>query len=190
MNGIVPAPAVRAMEIDQRIREIDATWKKSFVEMGYLLNEAENKQLWQYLADEHGNKYRSLDHWLSVALPISRSSAYAAKSLVKNLSGIPRAELEAIPRTNLPLLQLLPERERPKWVEAATVNGHDDFRSLLMDKKPDLLLEYRIRRTFSFTASQDEIVQGALELAMARNETESREQALEAICSNYLLDEK
>jgi hypothetical protein len=178
----------RAQQIDHRVREIADATKRSFVELGVLLIEAENKGLHEFLADENGNPYRSHDHWLSVALPYCRSTAYAAKRVVRELSDIPLRELRDVPRGNLEVLRLLPQSERKHevWVEKAKTLSHDDFLAEAREQLPDLHLEERRKMVLNFSETDHATVNEAISQFQISEGTESREAAITAWAQEYL----
>ena len=190
MTNLTISPAKRAQEIDRRIREIGNFVKTSFIEIGVLACEAEDKALHSFLCDEAGSPYRTHDEWLTKALPYCRSSAYQAKRLIRCLSDISLGELAEIPRGNLEILKFVPESERrdPLWVEKAKTLNHDAFRDLVIRELPDLLLEVKRKMILSFCNGQYEFVDGVCKKIQERHQC-SREEAIEALAASYREDE-
>ena len=189
MTNLTISPAQRAIEVDARIREIGQFVKTSFIEIGVLCCEVEDKELHKYLCDEAGVQYRTFDDWLSRALPFCRSSAYQAKRLVRTLHDVPVAQLAEIPRSNLEVLKFIPESERRDeiWLRKARECNHDTFFDLVRRELPDLLLEHKRKMILSFCNGQYEFVDGVCKKIQERHQC-SREEAIEALAASYRED--
>ena len=108
--------------LDARMRELEEVWKHGFVERGLILLEMEQRMLWQFLTDpQTGKTYHSFERWIITAAPQSRSDAYAALRVVKELRDIPREHLGEMTRCNVDLLRKVSSsiRIQPDVIEAA-----------------------------------------------------------------------
>lgn len=186
MSELEVSPAKRARQVDARVREIGEFVKTSFVEMGYLLIEAEQKQLHQFLCDSNGKTYHSHDAWISSALPFCRATAYQAKRVVRELADVPAEKLKQIPRASLEMLRLLPAKERKNgWIERAVTLEPQQFASVMRDEIPDLHIEQKIRWSLSLDFSAHAKINEAV-AKFQMEEGGSKEQAVESWAANYL----
>jgi hypothetical protein len=178
-------PEAAAVAIDDRVRKIERSSKLTFIEIGLLVDEVDRREYWKHMA---GN-WHSMDHWLMDAAPVCRTSAYAARKAVRELSpDIPVEQLIEMPRCNVGLLAKVPKQHRkPEIVEAAKTLSEESFSGFVEREVPDAHLEHKRPMRFRPDASQRQVIEDALKLAMEREELVSREDALEAICADYLI---
>jgi hypothetical protein len=169
-----------ALRVDSLIRGLEAQWKMSFAQRGYLMLECEERELWKHLFDSSGNPYGSFGQWICDAAPFSRADCYQALRTVKDLPDVPRHELEQIPRCNLMELRKLSTavRAQPEVIEAAKTMPQKSFIGRLQAGFPEQHLEQTRSMTFRFTESQHAVVEQALEFAL-RADGGTREQVVE-----------
>ena len=173
-------PAIRAQEIDHRVRQLEKANKQNFVELGQLMVEMEKFAGWRELG------YESYDAWISNAAPVSRSSGYEAKRAIEKLSGsVPLSELQDVPRSNLSLLAAIPERERKQWVKSAKELNEPSFRRKIRAEKPELHIEMIRGVRFRLEESQRCLLDLTLEIVGWITAEESREARLEFICAEF-----
>lgn len=178
----------RAQQITNRILEIDLAMKQTYVELGFLVLEVRDKELWQFMADRTGRGFHSWDDWMTRGLPFSRSHAYDAKTTVERLNTVPRIELMEIPRSNLKIMLALPESKRNKeeWLEKAKTMSEKEFMGAA--NEAGYALEDARKMLLRFDISQyDKVIE-----AMARFEMDlgisRKEDIVEAWAVNYLQD--
>lgn len=182
----------RAIQVQNRLQEIYASAQRDFIEMGTLICEAEDASLWAQLEDEEGNAYKSLDQWLSVALPYGRTTAYMAKTVVRELKGVSPEQLREIPRINLKSLLKLPpaQRKNPKWIKSATVMPSRKFSQEISLIVPREVSREGQRIMFTLSIPTAKIVNRALTRAGVECEESgincTKEMRLEWICKAYL----
>ncbi len=183
----------RAYEITARLRELSDQSRRSYVEIGALICEAEDQKLWLYVDDHDGIPFQGEDAWLEYAIPYGRSTAYEAKSVIRELRDIPLADLYEITRGNLNMLAKLPSKERQKeeWLNDAKFLPISKFTSKVIDEKPELHIEKRVRFVATMDASQLMVADKALEKAVREMKDEGMESnqtgdALEWIFARYL----
>jgi hypothetical protein len=177
-------PEAAAVAIDDRVRKIERSSKLTFVELGMLLMEVEQREYWRYMQGD----WHSMDQWLSVAAPVCRTSGYAALKAVRELSDVPTDQLIEMPRCNVGLLAKVPKKNRtPEVIDAAKSLSENAFTGFVQREVPDEHIEHKLPMRFKPDASQRQVIEDALKLAMEREELVSREDALEAICADYLI---
>ncbi len=113
---------IAAVALDGRMRVLEEVWKHGFVERGLILLEMEQRMLWKALINPNTQEpYNSFERWIITAAPQSRSDAYAALKVVKELRDIPRQHLGEMTRCNVDLLCKVSSsvRMQPDVIEAA-----------------------------------------------------------------------
>ena len=98
------SPEAAALAFDARLREIELNHKRTFVEVGIILCEAESRELWKYVAKKTGEgiAFHSLQDWCADAMPeLSRTYAYAAWGAVKRLKEVPVSDMMQMSQANL-----------------------------------------------------------------------------------------
>lgn len=180
----------RALQVDRRLREIYTNAQRDFIEMGYLLCEAEDSALWAHLENENGESYSSFDNWISTALPYGRTSAFSAKNAVRTLGSVPREQLKAIPRVNLERLMKLPDDKREKMIEAATVMTENEFATRIHLLLPPTAKEKKMQLRFNLDRAGFKAVTRALAKAteaLAEKDTKATKEAqLIEVCESFL----
>lgn len=183
----------QAQTLDQRVRSIEKTWKRTFTELGIICLYVDEKKLWQYCYDPQGERFTSFDGWLIDCAPLSRSYAYDAKAKIKILrdSGVPLERLTEVPRVNvITLSQLPPALQRDESIlRDAQVLSEDTFRQKMVTEHPESLLEARKRLRLEFDQTAWEVVDEAIHRAMQKWEC-NRQIAIEGIFAEWLVENK
>ena len=179
-----------AMALDHRARSIEAENTRNFSELGIIVNEVDERQLWRHVTKSDGEICHSWNDWVMDALPVSRSMAYAARTVAQRLSGIPAEERSLISPGNLRTLAEVDDpkitQSRPILDDAKTMKPAE-FREKIAREHPEQHIENLKPMRFSPTESQRIAIEGALEAAcIVFDEGLSREQSLEAIAAYYL----
>lgn len=180
---------IAAVSLDNRLRALESIWKRCFLERGIVLLEMEQRMLWKKLTDPaSGEPYTSMESWIMRAAPQSRSDAYAALRAVKDLRDIPRQHLEAVPRCNVSILQSLSTavRNDPEVLKAAKDLPEREFIRKIQQDWPNQHIEERRLLHMKPTKSASVVIETAIRRAMVVEGVTAREQALEAICVEYL----
>jgi hypothetical protein len=166
--------------LDHRLRELEAVWKRSFVERGMILLEFEQRELWKTLG------FHSLGSWLTDAAPQSRSDCYAALQAVKELRDIPRAELAEIPRCNIGTLRRLSSniRQNPEVLTAAKTLPEREFAAMIEVNHPNQHIETTRTLVFKLDSSAAKVVEHAILQCQAEHGI-SREAVLEMWAVEY-----
>ncbi len=82
--------AEAAVTLDAHLRGLERSWRRGFVVRGLILQEMEERSLWNLLHDSETNQpYTSFTRWLFCAAPYSYSDCRAALAAVKELNEIP-----------------------------------------------------------------------------------------------------
>lgn len=190
-----PATRARALQVEKRLQELYDLTKRNFIETGRLIVEAEDSALWALLTNAEGDPYSSFDNWISTALHYGRTTALAARDIVREFQGIPDATLQEISRINLKRLMLLPPKERKssKWLRAAATLPAKELEAEIHTTYPEMMPEASttIRMTFGFTRRQAEKVHRALSL-VCEEETSSitKEECFVMICEIVLRQDR
>ena len=174
--------------LDNRLRVLEAQWRRSFYERGVILHEVKQRLLWRFVNDCGGVPYTSFDRWLLEAAPQSRSDCYAALKVVEELRDIPRHELESVPRCNLHILQALSSniRQNSEVLHWASTTSQKDFVARIEYAFPDQHIESRRMIHLNPTTSLNAVMQQGIELAKRVEQVTTREEAIEAIFMEYI----
>lgn len=151
--------------LDERLRALETSYKRNFVERGFILLEMEERQLWKHLTDpETGAKYTSFERWVVTAATHSRSDCFESLRAVKELRDIPREQLLEIPRKNIGVLSQLSSQVRkdPEIITAAQTASKRDFVTHIQEKHPDQHVEHESKLTVHPSTSAREVIDQAL----------------------------
>ena len=183
-------PEVQADAYHKRVQDIEKSSKRNFTEIGFILVEMENSELYRYLPDPAaGTAYTSFDRWLCDVAPVSRSSAYAAKKIVQQLKDfVPRKELEGMPRANLEVLKELPPQQKraKKWHAAAQEMTENDFRAKVERECPEAHIEAVKAIRVVPEKSGARVIERAIAARMEIYGEKGRAEALESIAVAFL----
>jgi len=175
-----------AMVIDARVRQIEKQTRSNFVELGLLCLEVKNRDLWAKLTDtETGCIFHSCDDWMSSALNVSRSSAYAAMKAIEATRGIPIEDLKAMTRENLQQFARLSTSVQPKYLEDAKRMSVNDFVTAINLNEPNQHLSKAPKLIINLESPARNAFDEAIEIAKFAQEVSSREEAIEAIVAYY-----
>lgn len=180
---------VAAAYLDARVRQLEQQSKRSFVETGLILNEMKDRALWEKVNDlDTGETFTSFDHWLANAAPMSRSAGYAAMKALRDITDVPLADLQQMPRCNVMTLQGLSSkvRQNPHVIEAAKTQSEDKFLETLEEKYPEQHIETKRKMELKPTKGARKNIDHAIQAAMALHGLTNREDAMEWICYHYL----
>lgn len=166
---------------DRRARELDVMLQSTWSELGLLALTVDENREWQLLG------FHSFGSWLMAACPKSRSVVYAAMGALRELSDVPAADLAEISHSTAHTLKKLPKAMRAKRevLEAAKKLTTKEFVRKIKREAPELHLEEYVKREFSFSESQEEVIDHALELAGMVYELSDDESKLEVICTEW-----
>lgn len=167
--------------LDKRLRSIEQKQKHHFVEIGLICNEVSDRALFKELG------YKSFDLWIITAAPVCRSGAYAAMRALKDLEGIPLSDLIEMPRANIETLRKLSSNvgRTPEVIEAAKTSGERQFKEYLQQEQPQQHVEQTYRIAFCASQGLAKLVEDVLGHLMKTEACTSREEALEAIVTDY-----
>lgn len=165
--------------------ELDRLAPLSFGERGQIALEFERRALWQYLEPP----FKSFDQWMSSGSDASRTTMYAAwraaKALeddVPDLAGIPRETV------NMMAYELSTAvRSDPEVIEAAKTKDPEEFRNHISETQPDQHIEIHKPLRFKTTESQAKAVEAVIKYAIDQKGAQSREQALEYMAHEALV---
>lgn len=167
---------------DARVRELEKLHVATWSEMAELCIVIQDNCEWECLG------FESFNAWLLDAAPKSRSAMYVAMGLVKELAGdVATADLRQIEIGSAKVLAKLPKkmRKKPETIAAAKRRPRE-FVQHVQKTAPELHIETIAPRQFAFTASQERIIQGCLELVKLLLDITSDEEAIEAICADFI----
>jgi hypothetical protein len=182
-----------AKDHDHRMRELEANHIATWSEMASIAIAVRDGREWELL------KFGSFNQWLHDAAPQSRSHIYAGIGLLEELrQDVSKQDLKRIPQTTAKVMVLMSKRQRQskRVLEKAKTLAPREFIADVRDSMPELHLEKFTARRFNFSKSQDKIIEAALAMAnvlevgnilAAEHREMSDEQAMEKICSDYML---
>ncbi len=170
------------------LRDLDALYRSSYIRRGLICREVDKRALWRFVADAGGVSYRSFGAWLMGSAPWSRSDCYAAMASLEKLSDIPLPQLLEIPRCNLPVLEKLSTavRSDPKVLADAARMPQEAFTATIAADHPEQHVQARQRLVWNLDADVVRVIQEAIDVAMLRQDCKTREEAIEAICADYI----
>lgn len=176
-----------AHEHDRRAREIDRQYKTVWIELADICICVRDNREYEILG------FHSFHAWLLDACPSSRSMAYLAMGVREELRDIHTEDLKEMPLGNARILKAMPKaaRQKPTLIEHAKVTKPKQFIAAAVEAAPDSHLEETITKRYSFVKSRLLIIEQAIELkAMLDEEGYSDEEALEAICVEWMLSKQ
>lgn len=154
-----------ARVLDYRVKAIERSTRRSFIEMGVICHEMKRRELWATLSDDTGVPFHSWEHWATSAMNVSRRSAFAAVRVIEATQGTSIADLQAMPRVNATHFARLSTQVQAKMVDKAKTLPEKEFIAEVQAKHPDqhiskapaliLNLEDNTRATF------DEVIETA-----------------------------
>ena len=173
---------------DARVRRLEARHRATFVEMGLILMEMEDRELYRVLVDPAtGHYWTSYDRWLCNAAPISRSGGYAAVKAMRN-TVIPISDLREMPRFAVETIsQLSPAVQRnPVVIISAKNDTEEVFREKLEKNFPDQHIETKKSVRLKTDKSSRVVFDKAVEAMMVLYEAATREEAIGFLCTRFL----
>lgn len=118
-------------KLDAQARAIEFRWKSTWVELADICETVDSNQLWR----EGG--YASFGAWIKNACPTSRSMAYMALGLRKELKEISAEDLKQIPLGNAEILKNTPRQNRTsELLAAAKEQPPREFERTVIDAAP------------------------------------------------------
>lgn len=139
-----------ARTLDKRAREIEALFKKTWVELADIVIAMRDNAYFRRLG------FRSLGSWMVDALPCSKSWAYLAVGVREELKDIADEDLKQMPLANASVMRKMPKRDRTqeKVIRSAKKLPPEKFLPQLAQDKPELALEAKVKRSRTYTVSQ------------------------------------
>jgi hypothetical protein len=176
------SPAAEAAHLTAELKRLDAAFRNGYLRAGFICMEVRSRGLWKEL------DFHSFNDWLIHSAPYSRSHCYQAIKDIEELSGIGQHDLLAIDTRNIPLLKKLSSavRSDPTVLAAAATMPQDAFAGYLATNHPQQHLSATQRVTWNLDAGVVRVIQEAIDVAMLRQGCTSREEAIEAICADYI----
>lgn len=180
----------QAAEIyDARVRYLEGFHKRTFVEIGLILVEVEERTLWNKIIDRKtGTYFTGFDRWLMDAAPVSRSTGYDAKGAIAKLREVPVADLQAMPRCNVKTLASLSTKvqQQPDIIEAAKTLTEQQFIAKVETKHPEQHVAAKRPMRLKPEKEARKAIDIGLEIAMWAYDVPNREEALEAMVQTWL----
>lgn len=162
-------------EVRQLVREVDQAWLR----IGRLCDQCNSQGLYRELG------FRSFDDWILAAAGQSRSRAYVAMRVARNLVPIRDVDLAQITTQNADILSRVPMSRQAALIKAAQTQTERDFRQTDEASVPGLHLEAKVHVEFWVPRSLLDVIERCIKKAMVLNEPDSRTAAVEAIFSEY-----
>jgi hypothetical protein len=179
-----------ADRFDARTVELESFNKRSYIELGMILVEVEDRKLHTKIVDPStGQYFSSFDTWLEIKAPISRAGGYAAKTAVRKLRKIiPLAELQDMPRYAVTMAAKLPPKrlKEPEVMKALKNPKSEKELDAFVEKNiPEAHLEEKKRMILKPEKTVFKSIEKAIKISMEITEAKTREEALEYICEEY-----
>ena len=162
-------------EVRQLVRQTDQVWLR----IGRLCLRCRSERLYPELG------FEKFDDWIIDAAGRSRSRAYLAMRMARDLVPIRDAELDQMTMQNAEILSRVPKSKQPALVEAAQTQTEREFRKTVEATVPGLHIESNVHVEFFVPRSLAEVIERCIAKAMVVNETDSRTAAIEAIFAEY-----
>jgi hypothetical protein len=178
-----------AVWLDGRARSIERTTRRSFIELGMICKEMNDRALYAKLSHpETGVPFHSWNDWAMSALQVSRASAYAALDVIEALPHILIAELMEITRVNLMRLANLSTkvRENPKTIQAAKELNEEAFIAWLRVNFPDQHVEPKRQLLATPTESAATAMEECFDVVKWAYDVTSRNDVLENLCAYFM----
>lgn len=169
----------RAAELDCEVRELVREMDQVSLRIGRLCEQCRSQGLYRELG------YKRFEDWILEAVGRSRSRAYVAMRVARNLVPIRDAELGQMTMQNADILSRVPKPKQIALVEAAQTQTEREFRETVEATIPGLHLEDNTHVEFWVPRLLKEVIERCIKKAKVLNETESRTAALEAIFAEY-----
>jgi hypothetical protein len=154
---------------------MDQVWLR----VGRLCLRCKGERLYQELGFER------FDDWINDAVGMSRSRAYVAMRVARDLVPNRDSELNQMTMQNAEILSHVPKSRQPGLVEAAQTQTEREFRKTVEATFPGLHIEDNVHVEFWVPRSLAEVIERCIEKAKVLNETGSRTAAIEAIFAEY-----
>jgi len=138
--------------------------------------------------------FRDWEEWLNDAAPQSASYTKANISIVRELKDdISAEQLKRIPhKTAKVLAKGIPKnmRKKPEMIAKAQRMKPEKFVRDVQKNHPELHIETLVKRQYGFSKTQDEMVEGAVQLyrVVEDKPDATREEAMEGFASQYILE--
>lgn len=171
-------------ELDAQARTIEFRWKSTWVELADICETVDSNQLWR----EGG--YASFGAWITNACPTSRSMAYMALGLRKELKEFSAEDLKQIPLGNAEILKNTPRQNRTsELLAAAKEQPPREFERTVIDAAPAGHLERTQCHKFRLTAEASKNLQRSLDMWRFLNDDPKATaiEAFEGMFTDYML---
>jgi len=175
--------------LDTRARTIESESKETFVELGLLCCEVEQRGLFDATEPPH----ESFGAWVLSALPTQHSTAYAALRAIKALrSVVSEADLREMPRCNIETLGKCSSdvARNPEIIACAKELSQNEFVREVSKVYPNQHLEERDAYRFAPTKDQRQVIDAAISAVRVLMEDErlSREECLWHLARTFIED--
>lgn len=181
--------AAAANAYDARARRIDANVTAAFVELGLIVKEVKDRELWKHITCwKTGEACHSWDEWVHDALPEwSNGTVYSALGCAEDLKDIPVAQRCRIRRGNQEVLRKLPPaaRKEPPVLEYAVQMPPREFLSRMQRDHPESHIQSKMPYRFSPTDDQRYDIDMALAAIMDWEKC-TRDEALHQLAVDWL----
>ena len=176
------SPLSEAERLTAELHSLDQAFRNGYIRAGMICMEMRDRELWREL------DYHSFNDWLIHSAPYSRAHCYAAMKDIEELSEIGQQDLLAIDTRNIPILKKLSTavRSDPTVLRAASEMPQDAFAGYLATNHPQQHVSATQRVTWNLEADVVRLIQEAIDVAMIRQGCTTREEAIEAICADYI----
>lgn len=177
-----------AFELDGRARAIEASTRRSFIELGLIGFEMRERGLWAKLDDPESHvPFHSWEAWVTSALNVSASSAFAAVAVIENTKGIPVEDLQQMTRRNATQFARLSTKVQPKMLDKAKEMSEADFVAEVQKKHPDQHVAKAPALMLTFQdANNRDVFDQVIETAEWAYEVTGREDAVANVLAFFL----
>jgi hypothetical protein len=176
------SPLSEAERLTAELHSLDQAFRNGYIRAGLICMEVRDRGLWREL------DFHSFNDWLIHSAPYSRAHCYQAMKDIAELSDIGQQDLLAVDTRNIATLKKLSSavRSDPTVLAAAATMPQDAFAGYLATNHPQQHVQATQRVTWNLDAGVVRVIQEAIDVAMLRQDCRTREEAIEAICADYI----
>lgn len=175
-----------ARVLDYRVKAIERSTRRSFIEMGVICHEMKRRELWATLSDDTGVPFHSWEHWATSAMNVSRRSAFMAVKVIEATQGTSIADLQAMPRVNATHFARLSTQVQAKMVDKAKTLPEKEFIAEVQAKHPDQHISKAPALILNLSDGTRSFFDEVIETAMWVYEVQDRENAILGVLTFFI----
>jgi len=173
-----------ARQLTKEAKELNLSIQKSSMRLGGIYKRVRDGKLYLEIPGcEH------FAEWVQMVGGLHASQAHALATTYEKLEDtVPKRDLERMAQNNAEDLSKVPDRVKPKLVEAACTLTNAEFRKRVDAMAPGLHLPERGHISFAIDAQVEPLIKSVIQAVMVQQELKSQGAALEYLCSQWRLE--